>query len=120
VAIPPGLLITAILVVNNLRDIDTDRAAGKHTLAVRLGVRGSRTEYVTLLVGAYLVPLVGWLAGRFDVLPLLPLITVPMALPLIGTLQTHHEDGPVMNRALAATARLALVYCVLFAIGLAV
>jgi len=119
VAVPPGLLITAILVVNNLRDIDTDRAAGKHTMAVLLGVRGSRTEYVALLVAAYLIPLGGWLAGRFGVLALLPLVSVPMSLPLIGALQTHHEDGPVMNRALAATARLALVYCVLFAVGLA-
>lgn len=119
VAIPPGLLITNILVVNNLRDIDTDRAADKHTLAVILGVGGSRVEYTSLLVAAYSVPVIGWLAGWFGPLAMLPLISVPMSLPLIATLQTHHEDGPVMNSALAMTARLALVYCVLFALGLA-
>src|SRR5919199_6962135 len=53
-AVPVGLLVSAILVVNNLRDIDTDRRAGKRTLAVRLGRRGTRIEYVLLVAGAYL------------------------------------------------------------------
>ena len=55
-AIPPGALITAILVVNNLRDIPTDTAAGKRTLAVVLGARATQREYALLLAVAYLVP----------------------------------------------------------------
>ncbi len=52
-ALPMGFLITAILVVNNLRDIETDRAAGKRTLAVRFGAGGARKEFLYLVVGAF-------------------------------------------------------------------
>ena len=58
-----GFLITAILVVNNLRDVHSDRQAGKRTLAVRLGIRGTRIEFLVCLVGAYLVPLLLWLVS---------------------------------------------------------
>ena len=54
-SLPVGFLVTAILVVNNLRDIETDRAAGKRTLAVRLGAAATRREYATLVAGAYVV-----------------------------------------------------------------
>jgi 1,4-dihydroxy-2-naphthoate octaprenyltransferase len=60
-AVPPGLLITAILVVNNLRDIETDAKAGKRTLAVMLGRDGTRAEYRLLLALAYILPLALWL-----------------------------------------------------------
>ena len=60
-SVAPGLLITAILVVNNLRDIETDARAGKRTLAVRLGVRGSLAEYLLLLGAALPAP-----AGSFS------------------------------------------------------
>jgi 1,4-dihydroxy-2-naphthoate octaprenyltransferase len=62
-AVPPGLLITAILVVNNLRDIETDSKVGKRTLAVRLGPRGTLAEYAALVAGAYLLLPVLWLSG---------------------------------------------------------
>src|SRR5205085_2097069 len=62
-AIPVGFLVTAIIVVNNLRDIDTDRATGKRTLAVRIGRRATRLEYLLLVVGAYLVPVARWAVG---------------------------------------------------------
>ena len=81
-SIAPGLLITAILVVNNLRDIETDARAGKRTLAVRLGVRGSLAEYVLLLGVPFLIPPVFLAAGVRGPLILLPLLSLPLALPL--------------------------------------
>jgi len=118
-SIAPGLLITAILVVNNLRDIETDARAGKRTLAVRLGVRGSRAEYVLLLGIPFLVPPVFLAAGVRGPLILLPLLALPLTLPLVKTIAAQRENGPAMNAALAGTARLALVYCLLLAVGLA-
>jgi 1,4-dihydroxy-2-naphthoate octaprenyltransferase len=118
-SIAPGLLITAILVVNNLRDIETDARAGKRTLAVRIGVRGSLAEYGLLLGISFLVPPVFLAAGVRGPLILLPLLALPLALPLLKTLTRQREDGPAMNAALAGTARLALVFSLLLAIGLA-
>jgi 1,4-dihydroxy-2-naphthoate octaprenyltransferase len=118
-SVAPGLLITAILVVNNLRDIATDAKAGKRTLAVRLGVRGSIAEYLLLFAGAHGIPVLMYLSGRRGPLILLPLLSLPLAIPLVKTLVARHEDGPAMNAALAGTARLTLVFCVLFAVGLA-
>jgi 1,4-dihydroxy-2-naphthoate octaprenyltransferase len=118
-SIAPGLLITAILVVNNLRDIETDARAGKRTLAVRLGARGSLAEYVLLLGIPFLVPPVFLATGMRGPLILLPLLSLPLAIPLLKTLSTQRENGPAMNAALAGTARLALVYSLLFSVGLA-
>ena len=116
-SIPVGFLITAILVVNNLRDIENDARAGKRTLAVMLGERGSRIEYLILVAVAYLVPLVLWLGfgARFWVL--LPILSVAMGIRLVHTIWGDN-DGPTMNKALAGTAQLALVHSVLFSIGL--
>lgn len=116
-AVPMGLLITAILVVNNYRDIDSDRKAGKRTLAVMLGRRGARIEYVLLLAVSYLAPLLLWLGYDLSPIVLLPLVSLPLALPLIRTLFSTTE-GPILNKTLAGTARLALVYSILFSIGL--
>jgi 1,4-dihydroxy-2-naphthoate octaprenyltransferase len=117
-AAPPGLLITAILVVNNLRDIVTDRAAGKTTLAVLLGEAGSRAEYIALLGAAYLIPPIMVLTDTLRVWGLAPLLTIPLAAILIREIYTL--SGRAMNKTLAGTARLALVYSLLFAIGIAV
>ena len=112
-----GLLITAILVVNNLRDIQSDRQTGKRTLAVIIGIRGSRIEYVLLLAGAYAIPIILWLSGRMSAWVLLPLISMPTVLSLMR-LVWKNPEGPILNQALAKTARLALVYSLLLAIGL--
>ncbi len=116
-AIPVGALTTAILVVNNLRDIPTDRAAGKRTLAVILGVRGTRAEYLLLLAAAFITP-VALVAGGHGFTVLLPLLALPIASPLLRTVRTFSEPRQ-LNPALKGTARLALAYGVLFAIGLA-
>ena len=125
-ALPPGFLITAILVVNNLRDIDSDRRVGKKTLAVRIGTGGTRWEYTLLLAGAYAVPvvLVVLALGRSDLaaapflILLLPWLTILRAARIRRMIYTA-ADGPTMNLALAMTAKLSLTYSILFAIGLA-
>jgi 1,4-dihydroxy-2-naphthoate octaprenyltransferase len=118
-AMPVGALITAILVVNNLRDIDTDRKAGKRTLAVMLGPRGALAEYDLLLGVAYAVPVALVLAGDASVAALLPLASAPLALALFRTVHAG-GDPRRLNPVLKETARLSLIYSALFAIGLAV
>jgi 1,4-dihydroxy-2-naphthoate octaprenyltransferase len=116
-AIPMGLLITAILVVNNLRDIETDRRAGKRTLAVRLGAGGARAEYSFCLSGAYLAPVLMWLfwvAPAGVLLSWGSLVLAPALLRLV-----YREKGRALNEALAGTGRLSLVYALLFSLGLA-
>ncbi|MBP1684907.1 MAG: 1,4-dihydroxy-2-naphthoate octaprenyltransferase [Deltaproteobacteria bacterium] len=115
-AIPVGALATAILVVNNVRDCDTDRAAGKHTLAVRLGQSAGRLEYVALVLLAYAVPAVLWARGA-AVWILLPWVTVPWAFGLARLMVTCQE-GARFNRALRSTARLHAAFGALFAVGL--
>ncbi|MDQ2784902.1 MAG: 1,4-dihydroxy-2-naphthoate polyprenyltransferase [Chloroflexota bacterium] len=117
-AIPMGLLAVAIIVVNNLRDIVTDRAAGKRTLAVRFGERGTQAEYIALLVIAYLIPPLMWITGVVvSAWVLLALLSLPLAPSLVRRLR--RERGRALNGVLAGTARLELVYGLLFALGLA-
>ena len=112
-----GALVTAILVVNNYRDLETDRRAGKRTLAVRLGRRGTRAEYAALIVTAYLAPLLLWLGFDYSLLTLLAWLTAPLALRLVRTLAAA-TDGPTLNKTLAGTARLGLLYSVLLSAGI--
>jgi 1,4-dihydroxy-2-naphthoate octaprenyltransferase len=116
-SVPVGLLVTGILAVNNYRDIDTDRRAGKRTLAVRMGRRGARIEYVAVLVLAYLVPPLLWLGFHFSPWVLLPWVTAPLAVQLVRTLN-RATDGPTLNKTLAGTARLGLLFSLLFAAGI--
>lgn len=118
-AIPVGTLCTAILVVNNVRDLDGDRAAGKRTLAVRLGRGRTRVEYGVLLAIAFGVPLALWLRGSLSVAALLPYATASLAWRTLGTVLTS-EDGPALNGALVDTARLHGLFGLLFAAGIAV
>lgn len=111
-----GALITAILVVNNYRDMETDRRAGKHTLAVRLGRRGTQIEYVALLAVASVVPPLLWLAFGYSIFTMLAWLTAPIALKLARTLVAA-TDGPTLNKTLAGTARLGLFYSVMLGLG---
>jgi 1,4-dihydroxy-2-naphthoate octaprenyltransferase len=97
-SVPVGLLSAAILVVNNVRDVETDRRAGKRTLAVRLGRERARRLFVLMIIGAY----VGLIGLAFELTPwvLLPLLTIPLALPLV-----------------AAPGQLLAAFSVLLAIG---
>jgi 1,4-dihydroxy-2-naphthoate octaprenyltransferase len=116
-SIPIGALATAILVVNNLRDIETDARANKHTLAVRLGDRPTRRYYLLLLAVAYLAPVWLWWSGRADTWVLLPLLSLPLTLQLAARMR--HDSGLALNGSLVRTARLEVVYGLLFALGLA-
>jgi len=117
-AIPVACLVTAILVVNNLRDIDTDRAAGKMTLAARMGRPGTRIEFMALLLVAYASPFALAIAGATTWwLFWLPLTTVPLALPLMRAVGTR-VDGPSLNLALKGAGRLHLVFGFLLAFSL--
>ena len=118
-AVPVGALAAAILVVNNVRDLEGDRAAGKRTMAVALGRRGARAEYLLLLAAAYLTPALLTLSGRARAWALLPLFTAPLAL-LEGRRVLGHEDGPALNAALFGTARLHVLFGLLFAVGMAI
>jgi len=116
-SVPIGALATAILVVNNLRDIETDARAGKLTLAVRLGDRATRSYYLALLAAAYVVPPVLWWRGLADAWALLPWLSLPLAVGLAGRMR--QERGLALNGCLVQTARLEVVFGLLFALGLA-
>jgi 1,4-dihydroxy-2-naphthoate octaprenyltransferase len=115
VSVPIGALATAILVVNNLRDVDTDARAGKRTLAVRWGRRAARIEYAALLLVAYATCPLLWLSGAAPLGVLLPLLTFPFALALAR--RVAREQGPALNDVLAATARLELGFALLLGAG---
>ncbi len=113
-SVPVGAIATAILVVNNVRDRQTDVRANKRTLVVRFGRTMGVAEYVLLLASAYAVPLV--LAFSGSPYLLLPLLTAPWAFAL--TAQLIRREGAPLNATLAATAKLLLVHGVLFTCGL--
>jgi 1,4-dihydroxy-2-naphthoate octaprenyltransferase len=115
VSVPIGALATAILVVNNLRDVDTDARAGKRTLAVRWGRRAARIEYAALLLVAYASCPLLWLFGAAPLGVLLPLLTLPFAIALMR--RVAREQGAVLNDSLAATARLELGFALLLGAG---
>jgi 1,4-dihydroxy-2-naphthoate octaprenyltransferase len=115
-SVPVGLLATALLVVNNLRDIPGDTASGKRTLAVRLGDRRTRWLYVGLLVGAVvMVPVVAAVGGRPGAalaLGAVPLARRPVIAVLGGAL------GGELVPVLGETGRVQLVFGALLALGL--
>jgi len=115
--LPAAGLSTAILVVNNVRDRETDAAAGKRTLAVILGYRASRLEWTALVGMAYVVPAVFWLDGYAPPV-LLPLVTAPLAAAVGRTVWTR-TDGEALNPALERTGKLLFAHSVLFAAGFA-
>jgi 1,4-dihydroxy-2-naphthoate octaprenyltransferase len=118
-AVPVGLIASAILVVNNVRDAPTDARVGKRTLAVRLGRDRARDLFAAMIYLAFVAALVPWIAGSRAVGPwvLITLLALPLAVPLVRTVR-QHDDGPTLNKALARTGMLQLVFCVLLSAGL--
>src|SRR3954453_5555083 len=116
-AVPVGLLVGGILVVNNVRDLETDRRAGKRTLAVRLGRPRTRTVFGLMVYIAFVTAQAPWVLGSLSPWLALALLAVPIALPVVRTVRTH-TDGPTLNRALARTGMLQLGFCVLLSAGL--
>jgi 1,4-dihydroxy-2-naphthoate octaprenyltransferase len=115
-SVPIGCLVTAILVVNNLRDIETDRRAGKRTLAVRLGAMSTRWEFIVLLIAAYAVPPLMWISKLTGLWPMLALTTIPFALLLVHRVRS--VSGRALNPVLGGTARLALWFAITFSTGI--
>jgi 1,4-dihydroxy-2-naphthoate octaprenyltransferase len=115
-AVPIGFIVTAILVVNNLRDLENDRKAGKHTLAVRLGERGAKAEYVLLMLIAYLImPVLIWM----KIIPagaMLAWLSLPIAIRTLRVVFT--QTGRPLNAALAGTGQTAFLFSLFFWVGL--
>ena len=116
-SIPIGLLSAAILVVNNVRDIDTDRRAGKRTLAVRIGRERSRDLYVAMIAASYVLLPIALVFGDGSGWAMLGLLSIPLAVPPIRAVR-ERTDGPALNGALAGTGALLAVYALLVAVGL--
>ncbi len=116
-AVPVGLLASAILVVNNFRDIDSDRRAGKRTLAVRLGRQGTRALFATIVYLAFVLAPVTWAFGPTKAWVLLPWLTLVFAAGIVRVVR-NRTDGPSLNEALAHTGMLQLAFCVLLSAGL--
>lgn len=115
-SVPVGLIITAILVVNNLRDIENDRKAGKHTLAVRLGERGTRVEYLACMIIAYLILPLAALLGIVPWTALLAWGSLPLAIK--STRAVFTQRGRPLNAALAGTGQTAFLFSLLFWVGM--
>jgi 1,4-dihydroxy-2-naphthoate polyprenyltransferase len=116
-SIAVGFLATAILVVNNVRDLETDRRAGKMTLAVRMGRHNAVVLYRLLVLGAFAVLPIALAAGGASALPLIGLLALPLAIGPMRAL-SNRTDGPALNRALAATGTLLGAYSLLVSAGL--
>ena len=115
-AVSMGLLAVAVLVANNLRDIPTDTAVGKRTLAVRIGDQATRALYRAVITAALVLPFLGWLAGQMPVGALLALAAIPLA---AGPLRTvGYARGPELVRVLLGTVLMLVQFGVFLAIGL--
>lgn len=117
-SVPVGLLAAAILLVNNIRDADTDRRAGKRTLAVRLGRDGARRLFLACIALSYVaVPVVALFGRDISPLVLLALLSIPLAVPLTRVVFSR-TDGPSLNQALAKSGMLLALFSLLLSIGL--
>jgi 1,4-dihydroxy-2-naphthoate octaprenyltransferase len=115
-SVPAGLLACALLIVNNLRDIQGDTLAGKRTLAVRLGDAGSRMAYVLTVLAPFCCAA---LIAIYRPLTLLVVVTLPLALVPVRSVRAG-ASGPALIRALGQTGRLQLAFGIAFAVGLAI
>ena len=113
-ALPVACLATALIVVNNLRDMASDHRAGKRTVAVRIGERATRMEYCLLLAGAYVFALV--FAARFSPAAALVLLSLPLAFREARAFMSR--DGKALNESLGGTARLETIFGLLFVVGI--
>ncbi|HEU4905346.1 MAG TPA: 1,4-dihydroxy-2-naphthoate polyprenyltransferase [Solirubrobacterales bacterium] len=116
-SIAVGFLVTAILVVNNVRDLETDRRAGKMTLAVRMGRQNAVVLYRLLVLGAFVVLPISLVGGDASALPLIGLLALPLAVKPLRTM-SNRTDGPALNAALAGTGALLGAFSLLVALGL--
>jgi len=117
-SLPAAALSTAILVVNNIRDRETDMAAGKKTLVVYLGYRWSRVEFLAMVGMAYVVPVVFALNPAYGLPALAPLLSLPLAASISKTV-LQRTDGEALNPTLERVGQTLFAHSLLFALGLA-
>ncbi len=118
VAVPIGLLITNILVVNNYRDADEDKLVNKKTLAVIFGKRFSLFQYIISIVISYIVLFQLYFQYEFTIAIFLPVLLIPLAIKLIKEMIT--TEGKQLNLTLAKTAMFSVLFSLLFSIGLVI
>jgi 1,4-dihydroxy-2-naphthoate octaprenyltransferase len=116
-AVPVGLLASAILVVNNVRDLETDRRAGKRTLAVRLGRERTRMLYTAMIAGAFISAPLPWAFGSMTAWLFLSWGAIPLAVGVVRVVR-ERTDGPSLNGALAKTGATQLIFCLLYSAGI--
>jgi len=116
-AVPVGLIAAALLIVNNVRDIETDRRSGKRTLAVRLGRQRTRAMFAGTVFLSYPVVLLPWLLGPLSPWIALSWLSLLLAAPVVREVY-QRVDGPSLNQALARTGQLQLAFCLLLSAGL--
>jgi len=116
VSIPVGALITNILLVNNYRDQNEDKAANKKTTTVIFGRKFTQLQYTFLIIISYLVPIFLWINSDYSILILLPLLSIPLAIYLIKMLLKL--EGEALNKTLELSAKFAGLFSLLFSIGL--
>ena len=115
-SIPVGALITNILVVNNYRDREEDQSNGKNTLAVLLGEKFARLQYVFFMIVSYAILFVVYFTYKSSVWVFLPLISLPLSVKLLKMIFTLR--GRELNKTLELTAKLSALYGLLFAAGI--
>jgi 1,4-dihydroxy-2-naphthoate octaprenyltransferase len=116
ISLPVGALITNILIVNNYRDIDEDKTAGKNTLAVLLGREFSRYEYIFLILVSFFIPFLLHFKYDFNIWIFLPYITLPIAITLVKMI--YALTGTQLNKTLELSAKFSAIYGLLFSIGI--
>lgn len=116
ISLPVGALITNILIVNNYRDIEEDKSAGKNTLAVLLGKEFSRYEYIFFILVSFLVPFLLHFKYDFNIWIFLPYITLPLAITLVKMI--YALTGTQLNKTLELSAKFSALYGLLLSIGI--
>lgn len=118
-SVPAGALSAALMAVNNLRDVENDRASGKRTLAVRVGPKRMHAIFKLLIGAAFATPILLLLTTELNASVLLSLLALPLGISLVRDVATA-ASGSEFNQALGASARLLTVHGLLFAIGIGI
>ncbi len=116
ISLPVGALITNILIVNNYRDIEEDKTAGKNTLAVLLGKDFSRYEYIFFILISFFIPFLLHFKYDFNIWIFLPYITLPIAITLVKMI--YALTGTQLNKTLELSAKFSAIYGLLLSIGI--
>ena len=116
VSLPVGALITNILIVNNYRDVEEDKQAGKNTLSVILGREFSRYEYIFFLLLAFFIPFILYFEFNFNATIFLPYVTLPVAIILVKMIFNY--QGQQLNKTLEVSAKYSALYGILFSAGM--